>query len=231
MKSYPAQTTSRLKKDMQRKVILEQISFRQRRTTTWPACHKMIVAPWRLSKWESTRNNMATGRCQTPNSVMPNNFPLAVNHLNSLLNTFRKKPRMKEEYFQFMGKILERGHAVPVPPEELSEEQMNHPITSACNTHAAPDRGKARRSCNNGRVWYPLHFGVYHPRKPDQIPVVLNSAEFLGVSLNKELLPGPDLMNSLGVLIRFFKETVAIMCDIEQMFHTFHMNPHDQNFL
>lgn len=89
------------------------------------------------------------------------------------------------------------------------------------------------RSSNDGRVWYLPHFGVYHPKKPDQIRVVFDSsAEFQGVSLNKELLPGPDLMNSLvGVLFRFRKENIAIMCDIEQMFHTFHVNPEHQNFL
>lgn len=67
------------------------------------------------------------------------------------------------------------------------------------------------------------HFGVYHPRKPDQILMVFNSsAEFQGVSLNKELLPGPDLMISLvGVLIRFPQDNIAMMCDIDQMFNSF----------
>ena len=51
------------------------------------------------------------------------------------------------------------------------------------------------------------------------------------MSLNKELLPGPDLMNSLlGVLIRFRRETTAFMCDIEQMFHSFHVDPNHRDF-
>ena len=86
---------------------------------------------------------------------------------------------------------------------------------------------------NDGGVWYPPHFGVYHPKKPEQIRVVFDlSAEYQGVSLNKRLLPGPDLMNSLmGVLIRFRQETVGIMCDVEQMFHSFHINVQHQDFL
>ena len=49
-----------------------------------------------------------------------------------------------------------------------------------------------------------------------------SSAEFQGVSLNKELLPGPDLMISLvGVLIRFPQDNIAMMCDIDQMFNSF----------
>ena len=39
-------------------------------------------------------------------------------------------------------------------------------------------------------------------------------------------------MNSLlGVLIRFRKETTAVMCDIEQMFHSFHVDPSHRDFL
>ena len=77
------------------------------------------------------------------------------------------------------------------------------------------------------------HFGVYHPKKPTQIRVVFDSsAEFEGVSLNEELLSGPDMMNSLlGVLIRFRTENTAVMCDIEQMFHSFYVNPSHRDFL
>ena len=46
------------------------------------------------------------------------------------------------------------------------------------------------------------------------------AAEFGGISLNKELLQGPQLNNSLvGVLIRFRKEDVAVASDIESTFH------------
>jgi len=59
-----------------------------------------------------------------------------------------------------------------------------------------------------------------------------SSAEHGGVSLNRELLSGPDLMNSLlGVLIHFRRETTAVMCDIEQMFHFFLVDPAHRDFL
>lgn len=39
-------------------------------------------------------------------------------------------------------------------------------------------------------------------------------------------------MNSLaGVLIRFRREDVAAMCDVEQMFHSFHVSPEHRDFL
>ena len=35
----------------------------------------------------------------------------------------------------------------------------------------------------------------------------------------------------LGVLLRFRREEVAIMCDVEEMFHSFHVCPTHRNFL
>ena len=140
---------------------------------------------------------------------MPNNKSYAIKRLNSLLRILKRKPQMEKDYVDFMAKILEKGHAVPVPNKEIS-------------------------SCvDSGQVWYLPHFGVYHPKKPGQIRVVFDSsAEYQGHSLNRELLTGPDFMNSLvGVLMRFRREDVAVMCHVEQMFHSFHVAPRHQDFL
>ena len=46
------------------------------------------------------------------------------------------------------------------------------------------------------------------------------AAKFHGTSLNDQLLQGPDYINNLaGVLMRFRQEEVALVADIEQMFH------------
>lgn len=81
--------------------------------------------------------------------------------------------------------------------------------------------------------WYLPFFGVYHPRKPDQIRVVFDSsARFEGVSLNDVLLTGPNLNNSLlGVLMRLREEKVAVTADIKQMFHCFEVREDHRNFL
>ena len=143
------------------------------------------------------------------NVSMPNNKDYAAKRLNGLLRTFKRKPKMEKDYLEFMGKMLDKGHAVPVPDEEISSKQ------------------------GSGQLWYLPHFGVYHPKKPDQIRVVFDSsAGCQGKSLNQELLTGPDLMNSLiGVLIRFRRDDVAAMCDVEQMFHSFHVTPEHRDFL
>ena len=72
---------------------------------------------------------------------------------------------------------------------------------------------------------YPSPWGVYHPKKPNKIRVVFDcAAECNGESLNKHLLQGPDLTNTLaGVLSRFRQEPVGIMCDIESMFYQVHV--------
>ncbi|XP_055015729.1 uncharacterized protein LOC129410839 [Boleophthalmus pectinirostris] len=58
------------------------------------------------------------------------------------------------------------------------------------------------------------------------------SAQYKDTSLNEHLLTGPDLTNTLvGVLCRFRKGSVAVMCDVERMFHQFHVRPQDQDYL
>jgi hypothetical protein len=89
---------------------------------------------------------------------------------------------------------------------------------------------------NNTRpstIWYLPHFDVHHSKKPEQIRVVFDcGATFDNQPLNKLLLQGPDLMNSLiGVLMRFRKEYVAVACDIEQMFRSLYVIPEHRNFL
>ncbi|KAL0149906.1 hypothetical protein M9458_054789 [Cirrhinus mrigala] len=55
---------------------------------------------------------------------------------------------------------------------------------------------------------------------------------YQGYSLNDHLLQGPDLINSLhGILIRFRQHPIALMCDIEKMYHQFHVDEFDRDFL
>ena len=101
------------------------------------------------------------------------------------------------------------------------------------------DKGQAERVpddelyLSNARVWYIPHHCVNYPQKPDKIRIVFDaSAEFKGESLNRHLLQGPDLTNSLvGVLCRFRKEPIALSCDVEGMFHQVYVNPDHRNLL
>ncbi|XP_077867683.1 uncharacterized protein LOC144357010, partial [Saccoglossus kowalevskii] len=76
-----------------------------------------------------------------------------------------------------------------------------------------------------------LPHGIYHPQKKKLRVVFDCGAVYSGTSLNKELLQGPDLTNSLlGVLIRFRQEAVALMAIIEGMFSQVTMPKNFQNF-
>lgn len=73
---------------------------------------------------------------------------------------------------------------------------------------------------SDGKVWYIPHHGVYHPQKGKLRVVFDCGATFQGMSLNNQLLQGPDLTSSLiGVITRFRKEKVVITADIEAMLH------------
>ena len=56
-------------------------------------------------------------------------------------------------------------------------------------------------------------------------------AQYQNVSINKELMSGPDLANQVvGVLLRFRMEKIAFMADIKSMFYQV-MVPQEQRSL
>ena len=82
-------------------------------------------------------------------------------------------------------------------------------------------------------VWYLPHHPVYHPMKPGKLRIVFDCASVHhGMSLNSRVLSGPDLTNKLlGVLLRFRQETVALMADVQAMFHQLRVSPEDRDVL
>ena len=92
---------------------------------------------------------------------------------------------------------------------------------------------KSSREAAPGKIWYVPHHGVYHPNKPGKIRVVFDlTADYKGRCINRELLSGPGLTNQIaGVLLRFKKEEVAVMGDIEAMFHQVKVPDHQCSFL
>ena len=144
---------------------------------------------------------------KTDHVTLPNNHEHCLKRLLSIKNKLLRHEKVQEHYIEFMQKILDRNHASLVPPEDLNTQQ--------------------------GKVWYLPHFDIYHPKKGDQIRVVLDcSAVFQDHSLKKHILPAPDMMNRLtGVLSRFRKVETAVTCYIEQMLHGFYVNPEQRDFL
>ncbi|XP_049341522.1 uncharacterized protein LOC125806060 [Astyanax mexicanus] len=135
---------------------------------------------------------------------LPSNREQAVKRLSSLKKTLEKKQETKRHYAEFVQKMLDNDQAEHAPPLEPGKEH-----------------------------WYLPTFGVYHPKKPDQIRVVFDSSATCdGVSLNDVLLSGPDLNNTLlGVLLRFRKEPVAVTADVQQMFYCFVVRKDHRDYL
>lgn len=65
-------------------------------------------------------------------------------------------------------------------------------------------------------TWYLPHHPVISPNKPGKLRIVFDAAaEFEGTSLNKNLVQGPDMTNSLiGVLLRFRQGNIGLAGDI-----------------
>ena len=58
------------------------------------------------------------------------------------------------------------------------------------------------------------------------------AAKYKGKSLNKELFTGPDLLNSLvATLFQFQNHKIALVGDVEAMFHQVRVKPSDTDAL
>lgn len=139
-------------------------------------------------------------------AVMPNNKCVAEQRASSLKRKLSKNSSFHDDYTAFMSDLLNKGYAVEVPDNE--------------------------RNRNDGRVWYIPHHGVIHPQKRKLRVVFDCASSFQGKSLNEELLQGPDLTNSLvGVLTRFRHDHVALISDIEAMYHQVLVPDEDSDLL
>ncbi|VDI34624.1 Hypothetical predicted protein [Mytilus galloprovincialis] len=94
---------------------------------------------------------------RVPRQPLPSNKPQALHRANMLDASLNRNPVKREHFLTFMSKILDNNHAELAPPLGEHEE-----------------------------CWYLPLFGVYHPKKPDQIRGVFDSssAKCNGVSLN-----------------------------------------------
>ena len=132
---------------------------------------------------------------------LPNNLVVAKQRRSSLKQRFTKDHDFRGKYAKVIFSYLQQGFAQQVPHEHL-------------NNHTGP-------------TWCLPHHAVTNPHKPDKVKVVFDcAAKYKDTSLNDNLIRGPDFMNSLiGVLMRIRKERVALVADVEAMFHQVFVKP------
>ena len=136
--------------------------------------------------------------------MFPDNRSMAEARLKSLKKRFSRDKQYHEDYARFMEDIIQKGYA------EKSSQQVQQ-----------------------GKTWFIPHRGLYHPSKPGKIRVLFNfSAEYNGVSINKSLMSGLDLTNQIiSISVKFRKDFVAVMADIESMFYQVFVADQHRNLL
>ena len=141
-----------------------------------------------------------------PSLKLPDNQQMAEKRLSSLRRKLSKNQDLHQKYTDGMNDLLKQGYAVPVPEQDIHR--------------------------SDGKVWYLPHHPVINPNK-EKIRIVFDcAAENRGISLNNRVRQGPDLTNKLvGVLMRFRLHPIAIMANIQAMFHQVRVTQEDQDTL
>ena len=137
---------------------------------------------------------------------LPNNKAVAQARLNHLRKKLTQDEDLRVQYRDTVEKYIKDGHARKLSDDETSNQQS---------------------------VWYLPHHPVFKKSDPNKCRVVFDcAAKYRGTSLNDIILQGPNLINSLaGVLMRFRNERIAVVADIEAMFHQCKVKPPDHQFL
>ena len=114
------------------------------------------------------------------------------------------------------------------------DSQRHFFLWKGCSKMATLKRPfRLRRGKNAGTYLFLACIIPPPPQKiPEKIRVVFDSsAKHNGISLNDVLISGPDLNNTLiGALSRFWRQPVATIADIEQMFHCFLVKREHRNY-
>ena len=136
---------------------------------------------------------------------LPDNRIPVLKRTQNTLSRLKSDPDKLAQCVTSMGKNLREHHVAEVPEDELK---------------GTP-----------GKIWHLPVFPVTHPKKGKVRLVWDSAASYGGVSLNKELLSGPDINTQLfTVLTRFRKHDIAFTADVEAMFYAFHLEAEDRDF-
>jgi hypothetical protein len=146
----PRQSLPNNREQAVQRAVTAIISLRKRRSTPRRLFDKS--GPVSRTLFSDIPLNFATGSWvaplpfRSPRQSLPNNREQAVQRAKYLDSSLRRNPKKREHMVEFMQKILANNHAEVAPPLQ-----------------------------NNEECWYLPLFGVYHPKKPDQIRGVFDS--------------------------------------------------------
>ena len=136
---------------------------------------------------------------------LPNNYFLAKAELQSLENRLQQEPDLFCRYNQTIEADIEK---------RFIEETQPQP------------------NFMNSQLWYLPQQHVEHKMKKKVRQITNAASLYNGISLNRALLTGPDLLCSLvGRFLRFWQYKIAVTGDIEAMFMQVAMRSEDQDAL
>ena len=140
-------------------------------------------------------------------SRLSNNHEMALRRLRSLHKWFLGNPDVFEKYRETINTYIKKCYLRKMIKEETID--------------------------TSDKIWYLPHHPVFHPQKQGKVWVVLDPAtKYKGKSLNKELFRGPELLNSLvGVLLWFWNHEIALVRDVEVMFHQLRVKSSERDAL
>ncbi|XP_073835298.1 uncharacterized protein isoform X2 [Musca autumnalis] len=134
----------------------------------------------------------------------PDSFEMALKRLYSVENKMARDIEYGSAYCEKINDYISKGYCRKIEVNEL-------PL-------------------NPERVFYLPHFGVKNVNKKGIRIVFDAAAEVKNVSLNKCLLSGPDINNSLiSTIFKFREAPIAVCGDIKEMFHQVKIAKEDQD--
>lgn len=142
---------------------------------------------------------------KTDNQSFPDSFPMAMRRLKQLEKRLGKDPDLYNNVCKQIEDYQSKGYAHLATAEEL-------------------------RNTNPESVWYLPLSVVLNPKKPGKVRLVWDAAASVkGVSLNSQLLKGPDMLVSLiSVIIGFRERRIAVGGDIREMYHQIKIKSEDR---
>ena len=141
------------------------------------------------------------------NVSLPDNKSPVFYRTRNTLSKLKGDPEKLRQCINNMQKNIDQGHV-----EEVS----------SMDTDDVPAR----------KCWYLPVFVVVHPRSGKVRIVYDSAATYDDISLNSQLLQGPDITSRLTtVLLRFRMGEIGFSADIESMFYAFHLPEKDKDFV
>lgn len=136
---------------------------------------------------------------------LPNSYDMAMRRLECVETKMKKNPILSTRMCDYLKDFLDKGY---IRKLTLAEQNKHGP-----------------------RTWYLPIFPVFNPKKPEKLRLVWDgAAKVNGVSLNSQLLTGPDQLVPLPDILRRFREAfIGVSTDIIEMYHRVHVEEEDQN--